>query len=121
MAELTDLTGLRFEETTSEYQAIAVEWIDQNESGWAGRNGRAFSYVDPASGYRTGGHIQIKLYSDGAGQLPTVRHELTHVLGLGHAHGFGQLMSEGGDKESTWMQGDLAGLAKLYPSKGCAK
>jgi Matrixin len=42
-----------------------------------------------------------------------VMHELGHVLGLGHVHDSGELMSEHNHGRTTWGPGDLKGLAIL--------
>ena len=49
-----------------------------------------------------------------------VQHELGHVMGLGHVHARGEVMSKPADPLVTdWGPGDLAGLVQLGRSQGC--
>jgi predicted Zn-dependent protease len=55
-------------------------------------------------------------YPDRAGApeyVPVLRHELGHLVGLGHVDDATQLMSPTIGEPQTFQSGDLAGLAKL--------
>lgn len=50
----------------------------------------------------TGGALQVRAI---------IMHEIAHVLGLGHVEDASQLMYGVNDRQQTWGEGDLAGLA----------
>ena len=51
-------------------------------------------------------------WEDGyAHALAVVRHELTHVVGLGHVDDADELMHDRNTGQTGWGPGDLAGLA----------
>jgi hypothetical protein len=48
-----------------------------------------------------------------------LQHELGHIVGLGHANVYGELMGTTGGGMLDWGPGDLAGLRQLGRSAGC--
>ncbi len=54
------------------------------------------------------------------GELPVLLHELGHAFGLGHTPGAPEVMNPVDQGYSAYQPGDLAGLARVGETQGCA-
>lgn len=94
-------------------------------SGW----GQAVPVTDPATGKRQFVSGQVVLRPDAGWTQGTtsvnplslmLRHELGHVLGLGHVSATNEIMGTGGNGSArTWGPGDLRGLQAIGRPAGC--
>lgn len=93
-------------------------------SGW----GQGVTAVEPSTGRRQYVTGQVVLRPQGwtqgtASSNPLsimLRHELGHVVGLGHVASASEIMTSAGNGYArTWGPGDLVGLRKLGMSAGC--
>jgi len=118
------LTGLTFVKSKGGSADIAIGWDDLggNADGWGGASGYAgvlsagtLMLSNQSSwAYTPGGGV------DGRGAL--LKHELGHVLGLGHVTDESQLMfpiHTRGLSPLTPQRGDIAGLRDLYQPASC--
>ena len=101
---------------------VIVDWqTPREERGLAGRTaGIGGHWVQ--DGRRFDGYILLDRTERLSRRMwrQVVVHEIGHVLGLGHARSRTQVMnSTSSSRNVRWGAGDLAGIRRLGPSRGC--
>ena len=82
-------------------------------SSWTGINGRDTYISGQVVLERRYWNSELHAWRGHALTRAIVMHELGHVLGLGHVHASGELMSADNHGRTTWGPGDRKGLAIL--------
>jgi len=110
---------------TLEGYPVLIAFADASEipamDGVAGRAGSSWTGINGRDTYVSGQVVLERRYWNGELHAwhrheltrAIVMHELGHVLGLGHVHDSGELMSADNHGKTTWGPGDRKGLAIL--------
>ncbi len=113
---------------------VLIDWVDPAESdvNFTDDDDEAAAVASPLVAYGGDGGVYVSGwivmsttdpnppgFATFSSEGPVLLHELGHVLGLGHAESYGNLMEPSGGGVGTFGPGDLRGLSFLGRGAGC--